>query len=281
MNTKQVLYDTLKIQLDSKKIECDQYDDNVYNPALTELKTEVNRWFADNVKSTYESFNFSENEVEIITNNTDSYDYRVRLRVGYGNNDKKLNIYYNSGHLILGNEKDINHIKFLSELSDKHSAIENLYENKWKARWNEINKDKMNHHESYWTLKNAMDTLSYEIKNDKIEEMKTVGFEIMSFTKVLNYTYDNELTESDKSIKIQYGRSQYDTTYITGFKVLGKKGNKYNIEIYRDGSPSRIYDILEKKFDNFVNEVCEWEYKEADKYNERSKKRYDERKKVA
>jgi hypothetical protein len=39
--------------------------------------------------------------------------------------------------------------------------------------------------------------------------------------------------------------------------------------------------VLEKKFNNFIDQVCEWEYREADKYNERSKKRYNERKKAA
>ena len=38
---------------------------------------------------------------------------------------------------------------------------------------------------------------------------------------------------------------------------------------------------LEKKFDNFIDQVCEWEHREADKYNERSKKRYNERAKAA
>ena len=111
--------------------------------------------------------------------------------------------------------------------------------------------------------------------------MKQIGFEITSFKKVINCSYDNVLVEGQKSIQIQYGRSQYDTTYITGFKVLGKKGNKYNIEIYRESSPSRIYNILEKKFDNFIDQVCEWEHREADKYNERSKKKYNERAKAA
>ena len=63
MNTKQFLYDTLKTQLNIKETECKQYDNNVYNPALIELKTEINRWFVDNVKATYSTFEFNGNEI--------------------------------------------------------------------------------------------------------------------------------------------------------------------------------------------------------------------------
>ena len=111
--------------------------------------------------------------------------------------------------------------------------------------------------------------------------MKQIGFCINSFKKALNCSYNNELVESYKNIKLQYGRSQYDTTYVIGFKVLGKKGNKYNIEVYREGSSSRTFDVLEKKFHNFIDDVIEWENGQADKHNEHSTKRYNDRIKAA
>jgi hypothetical protein len=283
MNTKQFLYDTLKSQLDIKETECKQYDNNVYNPALIELKTEINRWFVDSVKATYSTFEFNGNEIEIISSEADKYDFRIRLRLDqqYRSNSINLIIGYSGRNTIAGDEIGMNHLKLLSEIADKGLTIENLFKEKWKPKLDEINENRTKSHNGYTTLNDALNKLLYEIKNDKIEEMKQIGFEITSFKKAINCSYDNELIEQVKSIQIQYGRSQYDTTYIIGFKVLGKKGNKYNIEIYRENSPSRIYDVLEKKFDNFIDQVCEWEYREADKYNERSKKRYNERKKAA
>ena len=65
----------------------------------------------------------------------------------------------------------------------------------------------------------------------------------------------------------------YDTSYFTGFKVLGKKGNKYNVEVYREGYPDRTYDVLEKKFESFVQEVSDWENVKADKYKAEAEQR--------
>jgi hypothetical protein len=282
MNTKQFLYDTLKTQLNIKETECKQYDNNVYNPALIELKTEINRWFVDNVKATYSTFEFNGNEIEIISSEADKYDFRIRLRLDqqYRSNSINLIIGYSGRNTIAGDEIGMNHLKLLSEIADKGLTIENLFKEKWRPKLDEINENRTKSHDSYTTLNDALNKLLYEIKNDKIEEMKQIGFEITSFKKVINCSYDNVLVEGQKSIQIQYGRSQYDTTYVNGFKVLEKKGNKYSIEVYRDGSP-KIYNALEKKFDNFIDQVYEWEYREADKYNERSKKKYNERTKAA
>jgi hypothetical protein len=282
MNTKQFLYNTLKAQLDIKQQECDQYNRDIYDPAIIELKTEINRWFVDNVKATYETFEFNENEIEIISSGSDRYDFRIRLRLDqqYKSNSINLVINHSGRNTKAGDEIGINHLKLLSEIADKSLTIENLFKEKWKPKFNEINENRTKSHDGYTILNTALNKLLYEIKNDNIEEMKQIGFEIKSFKKVINCSYDNVLVESQKSIQIQYGRSQYDTTYVSGFKILEKKGNKYSIEVYRDGPP-KIYNVLEKKFYNFIDLVYGWEHVEADIYNERSKKRYNERTKAA
>jgi len=69
----------------------------------------------------------------------------------------------------------------------------------------------------------------------------------------------------------------YDTTYINGFKVLGKKGNKYSVEVYKDGCSTITYDnILEKKMDTFIFNVNNWENRDADANKLKAEKRYDE-----
>ena len=283
MNTKQFLYDTLKSQLGIKETECKQYDNNVYNPALIELKTEINRWFVDSVKATYSTFEFNGNEIEIISSEADKYDFRIRLRLDqqYRSNSINLIIGYSGRNTIAGDEIGMNHLKLLSEIADKGLTIENLFKEKWKPKLDEINENRTKSHDGYTTLNDALNKLLYEIKNDNIEGMKQIGFEIKSFKKAINCSYDNVLIESAKTIQIQYGRSQYDTTYVSGFKVLEKKGNKYSIEVYRDGSSNKIYNVLEKKFYNFIDSVYIWENEEADKYNERSKKRYESKLKAA
>jgi hypothetical protein len=80
---------------------------------------------------------------------------------------------------------------------------------------------------------------------------------------------------------MQYGRSQYETIYVSGFKVLGKKGNKYNVEVYREGSPTKTHDVLEKKFESFLNDVLHWENEAAEKNKTYTQQRFDKFTKAA
>jgi|694.fasta_scaffold01094_59 hypothetical protein len=283
MNTKQFLYDTLKAQLDIRQQECDQYNKNTYTPAMVELKTKVNRWFVDNIKATYDEFDYNGSEIEIISSDSDRYNFRVRLANRYEGYNKKteLNIMYSSANVGSSVALYINHIKLLNELVDKYSTISDLFENTWKVQYNEINNNKVKFEEDYKTLNSALNTLSLEIRDDKLKSMLEIGYESTSFKKSLHCTYENELVERSKSIELQYGRSKYDTTYTHGFKVLNKKGNKYKIVVYFEDGRQREYDVLEKKFKDFVDKVYTWEYDQADKSNEKETKRYESKLKAA
>jgi hypothetical protein len=114
--------------------------------------------------------------------------------------------------------------------------------------------------------------------------MKQIGFEIKSFkpNTSLDWEYgDNsertyKIKTCNKIFSLQYGRSQYDTTYVNGYKILGKKGNKYNVEVYKEGDSVRNYNVLEKKMEDFISKVNSWENREADETKEKVEKRYIE-----
>jgi hypothetical protein len=86
-----------------------------------------------------------------------------------------------------------------------------------------------------------------------------------------------KIVKSSKSIKVQYGRSQYENIYVNGFKVLGKKGNKYNIELYGCSTSNKTFNVLEKKFESFICDVANWEHKQADKRKTEVEKSFAER----
>jgi hypothetical protein len=119
--------------------------------------------------------------------------------------------------------------------------------------------------------------------------MKEIGFEIKSFKPdvTLNWDYKSSTKEyfvdtRKHSECLQYGRSQYDTMSVYGYKVLGKKGNKYKLEVYRDGSSvAQTYDVLEKKFERFVEDVAHWEFEAADTRKAKAERDYAERTKKA
>jgi C-terminal processing protease CtpA/Prc len=136
----------------------------------------------------------------------------------------------------------------------------------------------------YRDLKSALDTLQNEIRNDATEAMKKIGFEIKKYKPEYNLDWEYndsgsertyKINTNDRKIRVQYGRSQYDTLYTTGFKVLGKKGNKYSVEIYRESNETRTYNILEKKFESFVEEVTRWENQLADENKIKIEERFE------
>ena len=286
MDTKQFLYNTLNAQLDIKKSECEKYDNEVYQPSLNELITKVNRWFVDNTKGTYESFSFTGHEIEIITSNIDRYDYKIRLscRTDFRNakhNQLKLNVNYQSSVMNGDNTDDIlNHLKILNGIASKYSTISDLFINDWVVKYNELTSNRNKFQEDTRTLESALNTLKYEIRDDKIAAMLEMGYELNSFKNLLQCTYENELIERKKSIQLQYGRSQYDTTYVGGFKVLDKKGNKYKVAVYFEDGRQREYDVLEKKFKDFIERAYDWESYQADENNKKETKRHQERLKL-
>lgn len=120
------------------------------------------------------------------------------------------------------------------------------------------------------SLENAIIKLNVEIQNDIENDMKRDGFELKSFKSnhVLDLNYDDnnkcvyKVKTKNKLIEIQVGRSQYDTVYASGFKVVNRKGSKYQVEVYSDGKAHEFH-ISEKKFNTFISAVYRWENFEA------------------
>jgi hypothetical protein len=173
----------------------------------------------------------------------------------------------------------------IGELATNFYLVENRFKTDWYPTYQEIVDAKSESHKSYNELNSALRNLKIEIKNDAEEAMKQIGFEIKKFKDDTHldwgYKDNNErnyiIVTNSKTIQLQYGRSQYETTYVNGFKVLGKKGNKYKVEVCKEGSPDRTFDVLEKKFEAFIEEVSRWENEEADNRAEKVKANYAER----
>ena len=288
MNTKQVLYNALKNQLDAKKADCDKYDNEVHAPAINELKSRVSEWLYQNVDITANEVMFQGNGIELTYGN--EYVKRININIKHRYDGKQPNaeLSWRSGEYSKNDSDYRNYLHDLSVLTSAFDMIETkLFE--WRGEHIAIEKAERAYHEDYNTLSGALSKLATEISNDVKESMKCLGFEIKKFkqTTQLDWNYKDyekeyQIVKRDKSIELQYGRSHYDTTWVSGFKVLGKKGNKYKVEVYRtDYANPQQYDVLEKKFESFIESAHYWENNQADHEAERIQKQYNERVKVA
>lgn len=288
MNTKQVLYNALKSQLDTKKAECEKYDNEVYTPAINALKSVVSEWLHQNIDVTANEIIFHGGSVEFIYGDGWGKKIELKTKTNWDNKTPHAELSWRSGEYSNSHIDYRNYLHDLSLLASSFDLLETkLFE--WKGENTQIEKAATTFHNDYNTLKIALDKLAIEISTDVKESMKEFGFEIKKFKQStqLDWSYNNyektyQIVKRDKSIQLQYGRSQYDTIWVSGFKVLSKKGNKYKVEVYREGTTvPQQYDVLEKKFDSFIDDVHRWENDQADYDAERIQKQYDERTKAA
>jgi hypothetical protein len=288
MNTKQILYNALKSQLDTKKAECDKYDEEVVTVAHNQLVDKVSDWFKTNTEiSSTAVFTGERLEFEY-----GSWSRRIDVTVRSnwdGSNTRYTELSWNSGtHKT--SEIDSVHLRYLKDLSIVANILPVIETQllDWRKEYKQIESDRAQFCAEYIDLKKALDNLSTEINKDTKEAMKEIGFEIKSFKSdvTLNWDYKNNgktyfIDTRKHSERLQFGRSQYDTIMVNGYKVIGKKGNKYKLEVYRDGANApQIYEVLEKKFESFVCEVSSWENHAADARKAKAERDFAERTKA-
>jgi hypothetical protein len=284
MNTKQILYNALTTQLEVKKTECDTYNNEVYTPAFDELSESISEWFTSKINSKFVGFEFTGDKITFNTDNSSSWrDVSFVIR-GWDAN-KYVELDWSGENAQSSNQSTINKGILIGELATNFHLVENRFKTDWYPAYVNIINARREYFKDYENLESALRNLKNEIWNDSVESMKQIGFEIKSFkpNTSLDWEYgDNsertyKIKICSKSFSLQYGRSQYDTTYVNGYKILGKKGNKYNVEVYREGDLYvRNYDVLEKKMEDFINKVNTWENRDADETKKKVEERYIE-----
>jgi hypothetical protein len=294
MNTKQVLYNALKSQLETKEQEYELYHKTVTIPAIEEVNNDIKQFFNMLTPIDEASFDIGSSRINIRANENDGWyrNVEVVLQSTYKSDDIHVGINWNSGTFNLRDKiQNKIFIDLISVCANNLKAIEDKWINDWYEKRRQIDKNDDTKSREHIDLKNALNSLRNEIIEDTRESMKQIGFEIKKFKDVYDLDWDYDKDENGsatkriykintvaKAIKLQIGRSMYDTTWINGFKVLGKKGNKYKIEAYRENYDGVYnYEVLEKKFDSFVDEVSDWENNKADKRKNETEESYKQR----
>ena len=294
MNTKQVLYNALKSQLETKEQEYELYHKTVTIPANEEVNNDIKQFFNMLTPIDEASFDIGSSRINIRANENDGWHRNVELvlQSTYKSDDIHVGINWNSGTFNLRDKiQNKIFIDLISVCANNLKAIEDKWINDWYEKRRQIDKNDDTKSREYIDLKNALNSLRNEIIEDTRESMKQIGFEIKKFKDVYDLDWDYDKDENGsatkriykintvaKAIKLQIGRSMYDTIYVNGFKVLGKKGNKYKIEAYRENFQNVFtYEVLEKKFNSFTDEVSDWEANKADKRKNKTEESYKQR----
>jgi len=284
------LYNALQSQLDAKKQAYDVYHETVTQPVFHELITEIRKYITSIVPiDDSNELVLNSRSLCIKLEENDYYsNIELYLNKSWSDGTQYIKLDWRGGDYNLTDRSNkLQYINVMYILANNLKSIEDIWINDWKVKYDSIWDADNNIKKEHDDLQTALSNLKYEIKTDLAESMKQIGFEIKQFKPDHSLDWDYDKDNSSKrvykidtrshQIKMQHGRSQYDTCYVSGFKILGKKGNKYNVEVYRDNSPNRTYDVLEKKFESFIEDVSRWEYEESNRRSEKAKRDYEER----
>jgi len=285
MNTKQILYNALTSQLEVKKTECETYHSEVYEPSFEILSESIKEWFTSKINSKFTKFEFTGDKIIFNTDDSSSWRDVSFVMRGYGEKNY-VELDWNGENAQSSAQSSIDKGILIGELATNFYLVEDRFKTDWYPTYQSITDAKREYFKSHGELESALRNLKNEIWIDSIDAMKKIGFEIKSFKPDISLDWDyvnNErvyrIKTDDKKIQLQVGRSQYETAYISGYKILGKKGNKYSVEAYREGyglEKTRTYEVLEKKMEDFVNRVNSWENRDADELKAKAEMRYIE-----
>ena len=242
MNTKQILYNALTSQLEVKKSETEKYHNEVYTPSYETLGESIKEWFTSKINAKFEKFEFTGDKITLNVDQNSSWRNIDVVMRGWDPKNISVELDWNGESAKSTEPSTIDKGILIGALATNFHLIENIYKNDWFPAYQNIVNAKKEYLKDYENLDKALKNLNNEIWTDSVESMKQIGFTIKSFKPdvSLDWEYGNnseriyKIKTHNKAFNLQHGRSMYDTTYINGFKVLGKKGNKYSVEVYKD-----------------------------------------------
>jgi len=293
MDIKQVLYDNLLSQLSILKKEYNDYNESISIPAQQKLEDEINSWFKINFIYPFSELKFAKDLITLSfsdpndkLDNKWKYKLEIQLKRDFSKKEYIGIQWENTYGARLDDDVTGVYLKFLGELTTRSNSVTNKFINEWAPSYREIIKDKEGIYTKYTSLETSLNKLKNEIKEDELKSMKEIGFELESFKPEYKFNYygedKNKITTVDKLIPFQYGRASHQYVYVNGFKVIGKEGNKYQVEVKERSycKNEELYkkstlSITELKFNYFINNVNKWENKTSIEYKQEAEKLFN------
>lgn len=286
---KQITLTALETLLATKTAECEAYFETVYNPAIKSKTTEIFSWLRDNVSNLIPKIEASSNRIEIMKS-TSPHGWSactIYLNQHFRSDEQycKMNWYGSSADTT--EQSILNDVQIFGAVAANLSKIEHEFINNWKPSFMTIEDGTRQLNTEIYGIKDAIAQLKSEIRQEDLDRYKKEGFSL-TLDKYLdvdrNWDIENseyELIEKDARIKLQIGRSNHDYVQVSGFKILKTNKYKTTLEVsvtnYRSTDPThvRTYEVTSAKFDQFIQEVYDWQNGGSKETNDRAKARFE------
>ena len=286
---KQITLTALETLLATKKAESEAYFETVRNPAIKSKTTEIFSWFRDNVSNLIPKIEASSNRIEIMksasphgwTACTIYLESEWRSEISYC----RMNFYGSSANV--SDQNILNDVQVFGAIAANLSKIEHEFINDWKPSFDAIEDGCKQLNTEIYGIQNTISQLKSEIRQDGLNRYKKEGFSL-TIDKYLDIervwekeNIEYELIEKDGRIKLQTGRSNSDYVNVSAFKVLKTNKYKTTLEIVQtnyystDPVKVRTYEVTAAKFDQFIQEVYDWQNGGSKLNTERTTTRFE------
>jgi hypothetical protein len=285
----QIVLSALKTQLATKKAELENYDKNVYQPEITAIKNQVSQWFKDNVSEHIRPVKASHDSIEIPSFTMSSYagstlyietDYRAeKTEDGEYQQYMKLSTY--SQNIKSGEDNDMMDLIIAGKLADKFYTIQHEFLNVWSPLFRKASELHNKFHSELSQLNYSISDVERAVDEQAKSLYKQVGFNCqLNDEKYIHRPWESDDTPTLKDkkhrIKLQTGRSNYDYMLVNSFKIKSINKYKCTLEV-SDGDDAKVHEVTVTvlKFDNFIEEVFEWQNGKSERVSANTIERFE------
>lgn len=290
----QIVLNALKSQLVEKKNNKDKYMTEVYGPNAEAIRLDILNWFRTNVSPKVPNIKASDYSIEIIRADEPNSGWgacTIYMEHDYRNPGKKsvkMNWYGSSARL--EDENTLLDVEVFGAVASKFGIISYEYINNWYKLFQDLNNPLEDMGSEIHAIERSLRQVESDIRTLEIDKYKQQGFQCTLNNKLVcarNWEDEErqfELKEETHSIKLSTGRSNYDYAWISDFKVIKSDRYKASIEVVEDkGKPTervRVYEASAKKFNDFIEDVYDWQNGGSEKEAKQSQERYERYTKV-
>ena len=285
----QVILSALQSQLATKKDELYAYETSTSEPAFKALSEEVFGSLKESVSSLIPKITLSDSRIEIMKSSQPNSGWSamtIYLDSNWTRSDSenkkqfaKINWYGSSA--TIEDQNSLNDLQIFGAVAAKLAWIEYEFINNWRPRLIEINKPCDLMRADIYQIEYNIRDIERKITQEGISKYKQVGFSCTIIpTLNIEVDWDDEnrpyiLKETIANIKLSIGRSRWDYVYAKSFKIL--KTNKYKTTLEVTLGDNRIveYTVSAKSFDNFIEQVYNWQTDFAKKHNDKTTEKFN------
>jgi uncharacterized protein YacL (UPF0231 family) len=284
----QIVLNALNAQLLEKQKIALEHKEQSHIPKNETLRSDILKWFRDNVSSKVPNITASQHSIEISkSQNPNSswggctlsldIDYKTRNPISV-----KMNWYGSSARL--EDENTLIDVEIFGAVASKLGIISHEFINNWYPAFKNISAKLEELESEIHEINRSISQVESDIRVEGLDSYKKEGFALTLDKNTIcerNWTHEDpeyKIRQDNRSIKLSTGRSNYNYVWATSFKILKINKYKVSVEVTQDKGESiektTVYEVSAKKFNDFIQEVYNWQNGGSQSAKNSAAKRY-------